>query len=160
MAEDIEVTGPPKLTTRQADCMDLVRKGLTSKQIARELGISFRTVDQHIATVIEILQVNNRMAAVTRLQEIEEEKVAERETFMFSGNALAEDFSAAIIAQPPAAVPTRPSIQNRILPPLGGSANRNTPHVRKIWMVRIATISIMLSCLAIVAILGLSELAG
>ncbi|WP_083800393.1 helix-turn-helix transcriptional regulator [Erythrobacter sp. SD-21] len=69
----------PSLTSRQFDCIRLVRKGYTSKQIGRELGISSRTVDQHIAAVIERLQVNNRLAAVERLQELEG-KPGNRET--------------------------------------------------------------------------------
>ena len=37
------------LSTRQAEILDLVDLGMTSKEIARKLGISPRTVDQHIA---------------------------------------------------------------------------------------------------------------
>lgn len=42
----------PRLTARQTACIDGVARGLSSKEIARELGISPSTVDNHIATAM------------------------------------------------------------------------------------------------------------
>jgi DNA-binding CsgD family transcriptional regulator len=39
------------LSPRQAEIFKLIDEGLTSKDIARKLGISPRTVDQHIAFI-------------------------------------------------------------------------------------------------------------
>jgi FixJ family two-component response regulator len=37
-----------RLTLRQKDCLRLVAQGYTSKEIGRELGISYSTVDNHL----------------------------------------------------------------------------------------------------------------
>lgn len=151
------------LTRRQMDCMKLVRNGLTSKQIARELGISPRTVDQHIAAVIDILQVNNRMAAVTRLQELGLDHPGEKqggglarpsaEADKKHGN-LANAISVGKVSQSA----NRTSVA--IFPVLGGRANSASPRQRSRWMVRIAIIAIMASCMVVLTILGVSELAS
>lgn len=53
----------PGLTERQRQCMVLVAEGLTSKQIARQLGISPSTVDNHVRAVIVHLSAANRLDA-------------------------------------------------------------------------------------------------
>lgn len=52
------------LTRRQRECLDLVRRGKTSLQIADELGISYRTVNQYIGEAAQRLQARNRAQAV------------------------------------------------------------------------------------------------
>jgi two-component system, LuxR family, response regulator FixJ len=56
-----------RLTPRQAEIVDLIAEGLTSKEIAVRLGMSFRTVDTHRARVMEKLQVNS-LAELLRLR--------------------------------------------------------------------------------------------
>ena len=41
----------PALTARETEVLALIARGLTSKEIARELGIDFRTVDTHRANI-------------------------------------------------------------------------------------------------------------
>lgn len=41
----------PSLTARESEVLALIARGLTSKEIARELGIDFRTVDTHRANI-------------------------------------------------------------------------------------------------------------
>jgi len=58
-----------QLSPREREILVLATKGLTSKETARYLGISFRTVENHRAHVIEKMQAKNiaglcRMAAV------------------------------------------------------------------------------------------------
>ena len=50
------------LSTRQLECMHLVREGMTSKEISRTLGISRHTVDGHIQGAL------NKMGAGRRKQ--------------------------------------------------------------------------------------------
>ena len=147
--------------------MALVRQGLTSKQIARELGISHRTVEIHVAAVLDALQVNNRMAAVMRLDELkleDEQKPdseASRQAFLLNGfNA---DFELSLVTGPTmerAPAPSPVERRHSLLPVLGGRKNSAPASIRKAWMVRIAALSIIASCLIIVFISGASEIAN
>jgi DNA-binding CsgD family transcriptional regulator len=56
----------PRLTALQRDLLRLVAAGHTDTQIARDLGISERTVRTHLQTINERLGVSSRTAAVTR----------------------------------------------------------------------------------------------
>ena len=47
------------LTERERDVLEQVAKGLSSKAIARELGISYRTVELHRGHIMEKLQVRS-----------------------------------------------------------------------------------------------------
>lgn len=49
-----------QLTRRQSECVDLVIEGLSSKEIARRLGIAPSTVDNHIAQVMNQWNIPNR----------------------------------------------------------------------------------------------------
>lgn len=52
------------LTPRQRQCLTLARNGQTSMQIACELGISRRTVDQYIGDACKRLGARNRAQVV------------------------------------------------------------------------------------------------
>jgi len=54
------------LTNRQREILEFVNRGLSTKEIARSLGISRRTVETHIQNTYSRLQVNNRVQAVNR----------------------------------------------------------------------------------------------
>jgi DNA-binding CsgD family transcriptional regulator len=54
------------LSPRQVECLRLAAEGKSSTEIARTLGISSRTVDQHVAEACERLKVRNRTQAVAR----------------------------------------------------------------------------------------------
>ncbi|MDP2357400.1 MAG: response regulator [Beijerinckiaceae bacterium] len=56
-----------RLTPRQVEIVDLIAEGLTSKEIAVRLGMSFRTVDTHRARIMEKLQVSS-LAELLRLR--------------------------------------------------------------------------------------------
>ena len=58
------------LTEKQRACLDLVLERKTSKQIARELGISRYTVDQRIAAARKILAAANRDDAAIRYAQL------------------------------------------------------------------------------------------
>ncbi len=57
--------GPPggALTPREQEVLDLVRSGLANKQIARQLGISEKTVKAHLTRIFQELGVNDRTQA-------------------------------------------------------------------------------------------------
>lgn len=144
---------PGGLKGRKLDCMLLVKEGLSSKEIARELGISHRTVDQHVAAAVEALGAPNRKAAISRLLEMDlEEGRAESEPFMLadpiSGGGEEHLIDGKADRQPA-----------DILPPLGGAANMASRAERIAWMMRIAVFSIMLTSGCILAILGVVRMA-
>jgi DNA-binding NarL/FixJ family response regulator len=57
---------PAGLTARQAEVLDRLSAGLTNAQIADELVLSVRTVDHHVAAVLQKLGVSSRHAAAAR----------------------------------------------------------------------------------------------
>jgi DNA-binding CsgD family transcriptional regulator len=52
------------LTPTQAKVLDLLATGMTDGAIARYLKVSERTVRRHVSSLLEILQADNRVAAV------------------------------------------------------------------------------------------------
>jgi DNA-binding CsgD family transcriptional regulator/tetratricopeptide (TPR) repeat protein len=54
---------PAGLTERQAEVLALLSEGLTNAQIAARLVVSIRTVDHHVAAVLQKLQVGTRQEA-------------------------------------------------------------------------------------------------
>jgi DNA-binding NarL/FixJ family response regulator len=60
-------TGPRfagRLTSRQREVLGLVAKGMSGKQVARQLGISPKTVERHKTKIFATLGVPNQAAAV------------------------------------------------------------------------------------------------
>jgi DNA-binding CsgD family transcriptional regulator/tetratricopeptide (TPR) repeat protein len=57
---------PAGLTARQAEVLDRLSQGLTNVQIADELVLSVRTVDHHVAAVLQKLGVSSRQEAAAR----------------------------------------------------------------------------------------------
>ena len=56
------------LSPRQAHCLALAREGKSSSKIGRELGISPKTVDQHIELARVKLQASTRVQAIFKAQ--------------------------------------------------------------------------------------------
>jgi DNA-binding NarL/FixJ family response regulator len=53
--------GTPALTDRETEVLRLVAKGLSYKQIAQRLGLSHRTVQNHVQNTLGKLQLHNRV---------------------------------------------------------------------------------------------------
>ena len=51
----------PRLTDRETEVLRLVAKGLTAKQAAERLGVSHRTVENHVQNTLQKLQLHNRV---------------------------------------------------------------------------------------------------
>ena len=66
---------PAGLTRRQADVLALIADGLTNAEIADELVLSVRTVDTHVAAILDRLGVRSRReaAVVARTLDLAEE---------------------------------------------------------------------------------------
>ena len=54
------------LTPREIDVLRLVADGMTNREVGRELGISHRTVQGHLASIYGKLDANSRTEAVTK----------------------------------------------------------------------------------------------
>jgi DNA-binding NarL/FixJ family response regulator len=53
--------GTPRLRERETEVLRLVAKGLSYKQIAERLGLSHRTVLNHVQNTLGKLQLHNRV---------------------------------------------------------------------------------------------------
>ena len=53
--------GVPHISARELQVIELIARGMGNKAIARELGIREQTVKNHLARVMEKLQVENRL---------------------------------------------------------------------------------------------------
>jgi DNA-binding CsgD family transcriptional regulator/tetratricopeptide (TPR) repeat protein len=60
---------PAGLTPRQAEVLELLETGATNVQIADELVLSVRTVDHHVAAILQRLGVTSRQDAARRARE-------------------------------------------------------------------------------------------
>jgi DNA-binding NarL/FixJ family response regulator len=56
----------PSITPRELEILALLAEGLTTRQIARGLDISPRTVENHVAKLYRKLEVGSRLQAVAR----------------------------------------------------------------------------------------------
>lgn len=65
-----QLTGISALTSRQFVVFQLISRGLTNKQIARELDISEITVKAHVSAILHKLQVDNRVQAILAAQRL------------------------------------------------------------------------------------------
>lgn len=66
-AQTIDQGLTDRLTSRELDVVEQLRQGMTNKQIARALGISERTVKEHLGSVFRKFGVSDRLQLVLRL---------------------------------------------------------------------------------------------
>ena len=64
------VPGPdlPPLTSREWEVLELLRRGATTAQMARELTVSPATVRSHVAAILHKLRVPDRESALRLLE--------------------------------------------------------------------------------------------
>lgn len=63
------VSGSGTLTSREAEILQLAAKGLSGRQVARQLGISPKTVERHKTRIFAKLGVPNQTAAVSLMRD-------------------------------------------------------------------------------------------
>jgi DNA-binding NarL/FixJ family response regulator len=63
-------TGLPGISRREEEVLVLLADGLTDREIAGQLGISPRTVETHVGSLLNKLAVRNRAQAARRYREI------------------------------------------------------------------------------------------
>ena len=62
--------GPGDLTTREREILDLLAEGASNRQIARSLGLSLKTVQNHVSRILDKLQAADRTQAALRARGI------------------------------------------------------------------------------------------
>ena len=62
------VGSAPTLTEREAQVLALVAEGRSNTEIARELGLSLKTVQNHVSHVLAKMQVRDRTQAALRMR--------------------------------------------------------------------------------------------
>jgi DNA-binding NarL/FixJ family response regulator len=60
---DVAAGAGPQLSPRETEVLGLVARGLANKQIARQLGITERTVKVHLGNVFRRIGVTDRTSA-------------------------------------------------------------------------------------------------
>lgn len=157
-----------RLSGRQRDCILRVKDGLTSKEIARELNISHRTVEVHVAAAMEKLGVSNRYAAVALLHG-EDVAGQERGSLMLqSADERSDAYLISSVGEELATVtnqrssdtskPVRRCNLSALFPPIGGRENRAGPVRRAKWIVASTVVTLMGCSFLILLILVLSRL--
>jgi DNA-binding NarL/FixJ family response regulator len=63
-------SGQHDLTARERDVLDLLADGASNKQIARSLGLSLKTVQNHVSRILDKLQAADRTQAALRARGI------------------------------------------------------------------------------------------
>jgi DNA-binding NarL/FixJ family response regulator len=59
---------PVRLTSRELEIVTLIERGLSNKEISRDLSIQLATVKNHVHNILEKLQVTRRSDAVARVR--------------------------------------------------------------------------------------------
>lgn len=129
-----------RLTDRQKACLRLVGQGYTSKEIGRDLGISYTTVDTHVRVALEILRVDSR---------------AEAARLLLSADRSVQTPPQPLSSWSPALVPipaiapvgatvnsTGQSWLQSLVPPLGGQRNALTAEAKTYAILRVAVLSL------------------
>jgi DNA-binding NarL/FixJ family response regulator len=65
------VAAGEELTARERDVLEHLAKGANNRQIARELGVSLKTVQNHVSRILDKLQAADRTQAVLRARGID-----------------------------------------------------------------------------------------
>lgn len=134
-----------RLTARELEILRMVSLHLTSKEIARRLGLSPATVDRHVANILQKLDTPGRLAAVRLLLENAVPDGAE-------GHAenLPTQSSRMAVGDPDAQVPVRPGHSGR-------SGGRGSPWFKGHGLISVVSRAIVDGALVItfVAVLAI-----
>ena len=64
-----QLPGQDDLTAREREVLDLLAEGASNRQIARALGLSLKTVQNHVSRILDKLQAADRTQAALRARQ-------------------------------------------------------------------------------------------
>lgn len=147
-----------RLSERQKQCLELVAKGHTSKEIGRILGLSPSTVDNHLSIVLERLGVESRVAAAKLF-------ISSNQIIKFSDIPVADDqnrhranFIAPNYGQDNAN--HRGHLMKSLfsIPPVGGQDNRLSQRRRYYHVIQIMLLALVAFSAVTITIAGIVHL--
>jgi DNA-binding CsgD family transcriptional regulator len=136
------------ISARQLQCMSRVAKGLTSKQIARELGLSPSTVDNHVQAVVERLGVANRLDAARVIVSMQDTR-SDPADCIDQTSVHAEDTDDHNREE---------TFKLAQLPTVGGRRNGFKNHARFLYVIQIAFLSTMVFAAITATVAGIVTL--
>ncbi|WP_241231056.1 helix-turn-helix domain-containing protein [Sphingomonas koreensis] len=139
-----------RLSERQKDCLRLVARGYTSKEIGRQIGISPATVDNHVRAALDTLHVEGRAEAARMLVAAE----ASQPLTSQPQPLVQTTFDAAIDV---VSGPSRRWWQ-KVVPPMGGSRNSLGVEAKLfaiLWVAVLGFSSLMILTIGIAVLLWL-----
>ncbi|WP_448663964.1 LuxR C-terminal-related transcriptional regulator [Sphingomonas sp. CJ20] len=164
-----------RLTKRHKECLRLVAQGYTSKEIGRQLGISYSTVDNHLLAAVQLLEVPGRAEAARKLADYEQAVAREQQRAPAESRSLdavgpanphAAGIGQELPRQPrPVAETTNPADENpqasnsrwtrnlsRLLPPIGGRENDLSGSQRIYAIARISLFSTLMFVACVIVV--------
>jgi DNA-binding CsgD family transcriptional regulator len=144
------------LTDRQKDCLRLVGRGFTSKEIGRLLDLSPSTVDNHVNIAVQVLKAPNRGSAARALAQMETGQKLPRQSAEI-----------ALSARFPKQTSEREVESTKLpsglllsLPPVGGKRNELDGTTRSLRILQVAVVAAVVSIALTIMISGLFRTFG
>ncbi|MEI9850098.1 MAG: helix-turn-helix transcriptional regulator [Sphingomonas sp.] len=137
-----------RLTERQKDCLRLVAQGYTSKEIGRQLGLSYSTVDNHLLAAVQILELGGRAEAARCFAQYEQrlgQELPRQPAALVDPSTPADD-------RPAIAGTGRWKWLKALLPPIGGRENDLSPLQKLLAIARIALFSTLVFVACVIVI--------
>ncbi len=144
------------LTDRQKDCLRLVGKGFTSKEIGRVLSLSPSTVDNHVNGAIQAMQAPNRGTAARALTDFELGQKLPRQSGELAELAVLREQS----AQPETEEIAPKGGSFLSLPPVGGRRNDLDGASRSLRILQVAAVAAVVSVALVILVAGLFRAFG
>ncbi len=144
------------LTERQKDCLRLVGRGYTSKEIGRLLDLSPSTVDNHVNIAVHILNAPNRGSAARVLAQVEAGQILPRQSVDIAlAGQLPKPASNREVTDA-----TSPGGMLLSLPPVGGKRNELDGTTRSLRILQVAVVAAVVAIALTIMISGLFRTFG
>ncbi|MEE4453606.1 helix-turn-helix transcriptional regulator [Novosphingobium resinovorum] len=143
-----------KLSARQYEVLSLVARHLSSKEIGARLGLSYKTIDNHVADLMVRLGVTSRADAARIF--LDSSKTRER--LPSTSQPLDSPALSDASTDRPERAPRRTSLLR--LPPVGGTRHDMTHAQRLVAMGQIALVSVAGLGAIVTVMVGILNLLG